>query len=139
MKKITKFCEKNIDETNKIFVNDKINLSKIKNKKKFLNLLSSGLYELSHSKVYNGKLGIGGEYHKNYYFYLKEGFNKTKNAFFCLKNSDFNEFSIKIKLNLCNYGVYFCEKDYLIILSGNGFILAKTQQNFLEKFIKNNY
>lgn len=157
-KKTTQICDKNkaknvekkhIKNDNKIdyeihsfFFEDKVDLTDIANKKKFLNLLSGGLYELSHSKVYNGKLGIGGEYHKNYYSYLKQGFNKTKNEFFYLKNCDFNEFSLKIKLNLCNYGVYFYKengRDHLVVLSGNSFVLAKSQQNFLEKFIKNSY
>lgn len=157
-KKTTQICAKNkvknvekkyIKNDNKMdyefisFFNDgKVDLTNIVNKKKFLNLFASGLYSLSHSKVYNGKLGIGGEYHKNYYSYLKQGFNKTKNEFFYLKNCDFNEFSLKIKLNLCNYGIYFYKengRDYLVVLSGNSFVLAKSQQNFLEKFIKNRY
>lgn len=142
MKKNKKFIRnpnKNNTEIDSFFNNGQVDLSNINDKKNFLNLLARGLYSLSHSKVYNGKLGIGGEYHKNYYLCLEKGFNLTKNEFFYLKNCDFNEFSLKIKLNLCNYGVYFYKeksREYLAVLSGNGFIIAKTQQNYLDKIIK---
>lgn len=135
--------QKNLDKTeykiNSIFINDEINLSNKKRKKEFLILLTNALYSLSHSNVYSGKLGLGGEYHKNYYNIIKKEFLKDKSEIFCLKNTSLKVFLTKIMLNLCNYGIYFYNKKnnetYIKICCGNGFVLSKNQQNYVEKFI----
>ena len=125
----------------KFFCKNEINLTNIKDKNKFLKLLTKALYSLSHSKVYSGKLGVGGECHKNYYSIIKQTFSKDKSEIFLAKNVKINEFGEVIKLNMCNYGIYFYKKndvDYIKVFCGNGFILHKTQQNYIEKFVREN-
>lgn len=203
-----KMFESKEEQFKQIFIDDEINLFNINNAKEFLIKLGKALYSLSHSSVYNGKLGIGGECYKHYSNYLAKGFAITQNEIFYLKSAinngeickigyendnkltsidknvdkidlditkssckkfnsakknnkivennfnysqtdkkssktislEIDKFCEQIKINLCNYGVYFYKKngvDFLKIFSGNGFVLAKTQQNYVEKYIKN--
>lgn len=125
-----------------IFYNNTINLSKQKDKKNFLIKLGDAIYSLSHSKVCEGTLGIGGEYHKNYYKYIASGFFNGKNRVLLMKNNIQSEFIYNIKQNLCNFGIYFFKENKSLLLkiySGNSFVIDLNIRNYIQKFCSSNF
>ncbi len=122
-----------------IFFKNRICLSEQNDVNKFIERLSEILYKLSYSCVWDGKLAIGGAYHKNQYNSIKKGFLHKKSEVLCLKNVKICDFGEIIKQNLCNYGIYFYTKkgkEFIKIFCGNGFLIEKTIQNYIEKHFK---
>ena len=120
---------------NCVFCENYINLSEMKNKKEFLKNLAIALYSLSHSEVYDGRISIGGIYHKNYYEIIENTFCCGKSDVIFLIGCEIKQFLRNTKHNLCNYGIYFLKKNgenYIKIYSGNGYLLSRKQQNFVE-------
>ena len=131
MNEVKNFYDKNL------FIKNSINLNFLNNQN-FLERLGKTLLDLSSTKVFPAKLAIGGEYHKNYYNCIKNGFMGENSGVLELKNAKFGVFGEMIKQNLCNFGIYFYSKRkkiYIKIFCGNGFLIEKTIQNYITKHI----
>lgn len=121
------------------FCCNKINLSRIKNFHWLLNGIGDALKKLSKTDVDKSVIMIGGNCHKKYYSYILKAFYSDNSIVYNAKNANIGEFLCNLKYNLCNYGLFFCKengKNILKIYSGNCVILNKTQQNFIEKNLK---
>lgn len=126
-------------ENFKIFIKNTINLSVFENENFLIEKVCEALYYLSHSKVWEGNLMVGGVYHKNQYFFVKKGFLHEKSRVFCAKNVKIKHFGEFVKQNMCNFGLYFYVKKrrpFVKIFCGNGFLIEKTIQNYIEKFVQ---
>ena len=122
------------------FKNGEFEINDTKENELVLLKISNSLFSLSKSNVFLNRLAIGGIYHKNYYNTICKGFYNNKNIVFNAKNTILSEFLYNLKHNLCNYGIFFINKNnklYLQIYSGNTFLLDENQINFVEKYIKN--
>lgn len=122
------------------FKNGEFEINDTKDIELVLLKISNSLFSLSKSPVFLNRLAIGGVYHKNYYNIICKGFYNNKNIVFNAKNTQKSEFVYNLKNNLCNYGIFFINKNYkfyLQIYSGNAFLLDENQINFVEKNIKN--
>ncbi len=131
---------KKINQFN-IFYHNRINLSKSMNPEILLKKISKALLTLSKSLVWNGKLAIGGDYHKKYYTAISSGFLDEKSEILELKKAKMNNFGFEVKQNLCNFGIYFytkLKKEYIKIFCGNGCVIERTIQNYIEKFVCEN-
>ena len=122
------------------FKNGEFEINDAKENELVLLKISNSLFNLSNSKVFANRLAIGGVYHKNYYNLICSGFYNSKNIVFCAKNTLKSEFLYNLKHNLCNYGIFFINKNNKLILqiySGNTFLLDENQINYVEKIINN--
>ncbi len=125
----------------KMFEKNKIEISKILDSEEVFKKIVLAIKNLMMSDVHISKLGVGGKYYKNYYDIMEDVINDDKNQIFYAKNITFSSFGQYIKQNMCNYGIYFhLKKDriFITIFCGNGFLLEKNQQNFIEKFVSTN-
>ena len=99
----------------KMFEKNKIEISKILDSEEVFKKIVLAIKNLMMSDVHISKLGVGGEYYKNYYDIMEDVINDDKNQIFYAKNITFSSFGQYIKQNMCNYGIYFhLKKDFYL-------------------------